>query len=1023
MYRRLFQIAIALLLLLAGSVSADVLLQGSQHIGDDDDLAGTFQPADPVYRDRHIAYPSRFELTTTTTITAVELQGLVWEQQSRATLQVRINGALQGTGGQGANNVVLDAALTLPAGVHSLSVDAGCLNNGGQSVDCSAGSARSENDISFTGIRLISAETSTSINLNRRRHVGDNADPGTGGFFCQVFGVGCTPDFYDRTAGEQPNYYPDATEGNSIDIPFTVNVGGVASVVTFYEVREVDASLNVLIDGASIGSINADGTVVLPTNRVLSAGAHVLTVESTLAGTGDYDDVSWDDIIISVDTVELSYFEIDVGAGNASTCFPREIAISARDALGNVVTDYTGTVTLATSSGHGDWLPGGSDPALGVLDNGAGDDGVASYTFDANDDGSITLLLSNSHADNLAVTVTDAGAAVSSTSAVVAFRDNAFVITPQTCTGASCAVPAGSAEVVAGRPHAFEAAVWRRDATSGDCAIATGYAGNQALKLWRNLDAQDPGGAAPTVGGAVLPTATPAATNVTVNFTNGLGSFVLDTTDVGRYDLALLDDASGFAVDENGNPRPIEGGSPTLTVRPFALGYPAIAAGALPNPGGTATTGAGFVAAGDAFELTLGAYRWQAGDDADNNGLPDTGVDVTDNGITPAFAWDVQQTALLDTPASGTAGVLGGDVTVAATGFAGGAIDASVRYSEVGSLRIDALANGYLGSGVAVTGRSPVIGRVYPADFELQGGSLTPGCAGAYTYMDQPALGIAYTLAARNRAGQVTVNYAGDPADAGRPYNVGTVAFAAENDDDGIDRAPRLFAAPGATWAAGILDVSDPAARFARLADPDGPFEDLVIGLRVADPDGVVVAAPDMNPVTTGDCTLDGSCDARAIDTTALRYGRLEAANVAGSEAATLTMPVRSRYFLNGAFVTSTQDACTTLAVSDLVLSNAAASDVRSGTIAIGGGSTSVSLVNPTAVAGVLDAAFTAPGPGNTGYVDVFIDLSTATGADAPWLAYDWDNNPLTPDEGPRARATFGVYPGNEGQIYLREEY
>lgn len=1014
MYRRLFQIAIALLLLLAGSVSADVLLQGSQHIGDDhdSDLTGAFQPADPVYRDRHIAYPSRFELTTTTTITAVELQGLVWQNDGGA-IRVYINGTLRGTGAASASTVTLSTPLTLPAGVHTIAVEAGCLNPGGQRPGaCSNTGPEQDNDISFTAIRLVSTEATTSVNLNQRRHIGDTAD---------------ADDDYDRV-GQAPNYYPDAHEGSSIAIPFTVTTGGVVSQIAFYEVREVNAGFfgggaDVSIDGVSIGRITSNGTVTFSPDLVLGPGAHELSVSARNIILFGIDDLSWDDIIISVDTVELSYFEIDVGAGNASTCFPREIAISARDALGNVVTDYTGTVTLATSSGHGDWLPGGSDPALGVLDNGAGDDGVASYTFDANDDGSITLLLSNSHADNLAVTVTDAGAAVSSTSAVVAFRDNAFVITPQTCTGASCAVPAGSAEVVAGRPHAFEAAVWRRDATSGDCAIATGYAGSQALKLWRNLDAQDPGGAAPTVAGAALPTAVPAAPNVTVNFTNGVGSFVLDTADVGRYDLALLDDASGFAVDENGDPRPIGGGSPTLTVRPFALGYPAIAAGALPNPGGTATTGAGFVAAGDAFELTLGAYRWQAGDDADNNGLPDAGVDVTDNGITPAFAWDVQQTALLDTPATGAAGVLGGDVTVAAAGFAGGAIDASVSYSEVGSLRIDALATGYLGSGAQVTGRSPVIGRVHPAHFELQGGSLTPGCAGAYTYMDQPALGIAYTLAARNRAGQVTVNYAGDPADAGRPYNVGTVSFAAENDDDGIDRAPRLFATPGATWAAGILDVSDPAARFARLADPDGPFEDLVIGLRVADPDGAVVAAPDMNPVTTGDCTVDGSCDARAIDTTALRYGRLEAANVAGSEAATLTMPVRSRYFLNGAFVTSTQDACTTLAVSDLVLSNAAASDVRSGTIAIGGGSTSVSLVNPTAVAGVLDAAFTAPGPGNTGYVDVFIDLSTATGADAPWLAYDWDDNPLTPDEGPRARATFGVYPGNEGQIYLREEY
>jgi len=1001
----------------ASTTLADVLLPGAQHIGDDTDTAYT--PSQPVPRLDYRSNPSRFSLSDALTVTAVRLEDTVLQGAlfGTPTFDVYIDGVRVGSGDGGSGDVTidLDAPLDLDAGVHSISVDPQCIDFWIFYGSC--GSRLEETaDIGFSGLTLISTGTTEHISFNRRYHVGDSII-GNDGYAGRV--------------------YPDAPDAQTLILPFSLGVDATLTAVRFFNVRDVETQglckdpnlvyLDKTNPPSQIGVIDQNGNLVINPDRTIAAGTHELIVDAGLCtGQGnnsDYDDFSWDDVILEFASVMASNFEISVAA-TASTCVPHAVDITVLRSNGTVNQGYNGTVQISTSSGHGDWSV---VTAAGALDNGAPDDGVAVYGFvpgNGGDAGTVTLQLGNTHADDLTIRVEDTtDPTMWAVSSLVSFRDNAFVITPQTCTGASCAVPAGSAEVVAGRPHAFEAAVWRRDVATGDCAIATGYAGSQALKLWRNLDAQDPGGAAPTVGGAALPTATPAATNVTVNFTNGVGSFVLDTTDVGRYDLALLDDASGFAVDENGNPRPIEGGSPTLTVRPFALGYPAIAAGALPNPGGTATTGAGFVAAGDAFELTLGAYRWQAGDDADDDGLPDTGVDVTDNGITPAFAWDVQQTALLDTPATGTAGVLGGDVTVAATGFAGGAIDASVNYSEVGSLRIDALANGYLGSGVAVTGRSPVIGRVHPADFELQGGSLTPGCAGAYTYMDQPALGIAYTLAARNRAGQVTVNYAGDPADAGRPYNVGTVAFAAENDDDGIDRAPRLFAAPGATWAAGILDVSDPAARFARLADPDGPFEDLVIGLRVADPDGVVVAAPDMNPVTTGDCTLDGSCNARAIDATVLRYGRLEAANVAGSEASTLTMSVRSRYFLNGAFVTSTQDACTTLAVSDLVLSNAAASDVRSGTIAIGGGSTSVSLVNPTAVAGVLDATFTAPGPGNTGYVDVFIDLSTATGADAPWLAYDWDNNPLTPDEGPRARATFGVYPGNEGQIYLREEY
>ncbi|MDX5332503.1 MAG: hypothetical protein LPK58_00440, partial [Gammaproteobacteria bacterium] len=824
----------------ASTTLADVLLPGAQHIGDTTN--GAYTPNQPVPRLDYQSNPSRFSLSDALTVTAVRLEDTVLQGTwfGTPTFDVYIDDVLVGSGDGGSGDVTIDLSvpLDLDAGVHSISIDPQC-------IDafliitfydaCGSGSLQ-EADIGFSGLTLISTGTTEHLSFNRRYHLGDNTI-GNDGYAGRV--------------------YPDAPDTQTLILPFSLGVDATLTAVRFFHVRDAGTEgatacaepAGIYLDRtnrpAQIGVIDQNGNLVINPDLTINAGTQELIIEADRCdGRGanqNDDDISWDDIILEFATVMASNFEVSVAAA-ASTCVPHAVDITVLRSNGTVNQGYNGTVQISTSSGHGNWSV---VTGAGTLDNGASDDGIALYRFAAGnggDAGTVSLQLGNTHADNLTIRVEDTtDPTMWAVSTLVSFRDNAFVITPQTCTGASCAVPAGSAEVVAGRPHAFEAAVWRRDATSGDCAIATGYAGNQALKLWRNPDAQDPGGAAPTVGGVVVPTAVPAAANVTVAFTNGVGSFVLDTTDVGRYDLALRDDASGFAVDESGNPRPIEGGSPTLTVRPFALGYPAIAAGAVANPGGTATTGAGFVAAGDAFELTLGAYRWQAGDDADDNGLPDTGVDVTDNGITPAFAWDVQQTALLDTPATGTAGVLGGDVAVAAAGFAGGVVDASVSYNEVGSLRIDALATGYLGSGVAVTGQSPVIGRVYPADFELQGGSLTPACAGDFTYMDQPALGIAYTLAARNRAGQVTVNYAGEPADVGRPYNVGTVAFAAEDDDDGIDRAPRLFAAPGAAWAAGILDVADPVARFARLADPDGPFEALVIGLRVADPDGVVV--------------------------------------------------------------------------------------------------------------------------------------------------------------------------------------
>ena len=58
----------------------------------------------------------------------------------------------------------------------------------------------------------------------------------------------------------------------------------------------------------------------------------------------------------------------------------------------------------------------------------------------------------------------------------------------------------------------------------------------------------------------------------------------------------------------------------------------------------------------------------------------------------------------------------------------------------------------------------------------------------------------------------------------------------------------------------------------------------------------------------------------------------------------------------------------------------------------------------------------------NTGYIDIEVDLATATGAGLEWLYFDWDGD-LVHDNNPTGRATFGVYRGADAMIYLRELY
>ncbi|RMF16926.1 MAG: hypothetical protein D6758_07150, partial [Gammaproteobacteria bacterium] len=297
------------------------------------------------------------------------------------------------------------------------------------------------------------------------------------------------------------------------------------------------------------------------------------------------------------------------------------LTVTAQCAGGVTKTDYTGTVDLTTSSAHGNWSVTTGNGTLSPNPD-TDDNGAASYTFDSADSGVVTLALANSHADQLTVTVNDASAGVSATSSPIAFLDNAFVIDSTDSLGY---------DVVAGRDHALLATLWRKDPSTGNCAIATGYDGTYSLKAWLTRDAADPGGAAPSVAGAstaTLPNAVPAGNNLDMTFNNGVGTLTLQTTDVGKYTLNLRDDTSGFVQDTAGNPLAIDSTatSSPWVVRPFGLSATAVG-----NPGATGATGPVYTQAGANFTLDLKAVQYQAGDDTDGDGVPDPGANLADN--------------------------------------------------------------------------------------------------------------------------------------------------------------------------------------------------------------------------------------------------------------------------------------------------------------------------------------------------------------------------------------------------------
>lgn len=724
---------------------------------------------------------------------------------------------------------------------------------------------------------------------------------------------------------------------------------------------------------------------------------------------------------------------------SASTCAPEPVTITAYDKQGNVYTDYTGTVSITTSSGHGNWSinngVGGTTP-----DPDSDDDGAVTYFFEFSgaDQGTVTLNLANSHADDLTITATDvADPTITVTSGTYSFRDNAIVITDVDSLPGT--------EVVAGRDHALRATVWRRD--SSDCSVAAEYSGTVPLKIWYSADTGHPAGAAaPAVGAATLPTAPPGVSNVSLDFTSGEADFNLSTSDIGHFVLNVLDDQSGFAVDVNGLPRPIGGDSSgAFIVRPF--GYEVTVPG---NPGALDHTGARFIRAGrnlgDSFAADVRAVVWQGTDDANDDGIPDNfadtdpanNADLSDNAITPSFGNETSGGATIalsavavhpDTAAGGIAGTLTGAPAGLAASDGTATTGNVLRYSEVGVIQLNATSGSYFGAAMTIEGGSGAVGRFYPNHFEVVGvPTLTHrsglGCAPAstFSYQNEPFT-VGFTLEARNADGDRTRNYETAGSYDYAYLNIATALaggelnFGAVDDPDGTPSplTGRLDQqSVGGTFSDGQAVVTASMA-LARDATPDGPFQDLRLGINPVDSDGVALASSDLDPA------LSGTDTHRQVATGDVRYGRLALQNAHGSELMALGVPLRAEYYDGNAFVTNVDDYCTNLAVGQLNLSSEVEANQVDGDVQIQPNvTTQATLSNAPLLAGDAGLSFCppgnptcTPGSGNVGYVDII--------ADAPsYLEFNWDG---TGDQDPQGRATFGIYGGSENVIYLREEY
>jgi hypothetical protein len=498
----------------------------------------------------------------------------------------------------------------------------------------------------------------------------------------------------------------------------------------------------------------------------------------------------------------------------------------------------------------------------------------------------------------------------------------------------------------------------------------------------------------------------------------------------------------------------IIGTSNAFVTRPFGFAFRGADAGTAIQHG-TLPASPLLAAAGDAFTMTLAAFRWNAAED-DGTGNPLPGADLSNNGLTPNFAASTTVNATGNLPGVVTGALArgagcAGAATIAAGSWSGGAATpADWCYDEAGNVFLSASAADYFGiAGFNVSGNSGLdgtgaaggyVGRFKPKHFAVTGApTLTNrealACASTFTYMNE-GLRLGFTLEARNAQNVLTQNYTGAYAklDLSAAANLGIGARSGAT-----ILTPRVdnALAPGGSFANGVANLTAVTGIRRDAPDaPDGPYPGTQFGIAPNDNDpdaasGVQMQSFDLD----ADGGIPGNDHFAIAPATELRYGRLRLQNAYGPVSQALPIPLEVQYWNGSGFLTNALDDCTALARANIALSF---------TGAVAACDTFVQQASIAFTAG--QGSLTLSAPGNSGTVLLAPQLGTAAGSYCPaspggaaaataspavYLLGRWDDtaNPdadgsTSYDDKPAGQAGFGLY-GSQPKnfIFFRENY
>jgi len=443
-----------------------------------------------------------------------------------------------------------------------------------------------------------------------------------------------------------------------------------------------------------------------------------------------------------------------------------------------------------------------------------------------------------------------------------------------------------------------------------------------------------------------------------------------------------------------------------------------------------------FKAAGEEFTLNISARIWQEdfGESWDNRAA------FCDTAITPNFAMDaIDLVSSVVAPEDGVDGALIPETFGIEIGNT--PTDVITAQSEVGVFDIQAIPGEYFGHPM-IGGVLAQVGRFTPAYFTLENAQVNHGCAGEFTYMDQP-YSLSFNLIPR--AGMDAEGNKVYPGTQTQNYRDGFVRFDEDswyqqgNGDLVIgllepealvdDLTKRLDAHTESMTMPSVDNFARGAfvypLQFNRLNPEDGsgiadgPFELIYSITNMADLDNVFVSASEGNNLYTEDIRFDTA-------PASMRHGRLTLGQdhyyrTTGSDAA-LEIDAVAEYFDSsiGRWRHNTDDTCSDLAGVDIRLLNNVAESAALGNeqdqIMISeDGETTRNPVGSWDL-GKQPIEFTAPGGEAGGFVDVIPQLAT----DYPWLQFTWDGDSRH-SQNPRGRASWGIFRGEDSVIHIQE--